>query len=442
MGGAEGAASSLDRPALALMPIATNLTKPVAIAHAGDGSGRLFIALQEGQIVIHDGQGVLPVPFLDIRALVSCCGEQGLLGLTFHPRFAENGLFFVNYTDRAGDTVIARYSVSISEPDRADPDSAATLLTISQPFTNHNGGQLKFGPDGYLYVGMGDGGSGGDPQDNAQNLASLLGKMLRIDVDGALPYTVPPDNPFVTTPGARPEIWALGLRNPWRFTFDRVTGDLFIGDVGQNLWEEINLQPAASPGGENYGWRRMEGTHCFNPPASCNPGTLTLPIIEYSHALGCSVTGGYRYRGQQIPELYGTYLYADFCSGRVWGASQDGAGRWSAAELLDTALLISTFGEDEAGELYLAHRPDDTHRCGLPHHSLRASSPCRGDRAHTGQHHRRRSRLHAARRGSGVRDVVRRALERRVSPDARSCRAHGSARASLRPTSPRPGPRR
>ena len=349
----------LDHPAVALLAIATSLAKPVAIAHAGDGSGRLFIVLQEGRIVIHDGQGVLPEPFLDVRALVSCCGELGLLGLAFHPGYAGNGYFFVNYTDLTGATVIARYSVSASDPDSADPNSAVILLTILQPFSNHNGGQLKFGPDGYLYIGMGDGGSGGDPQNNAQNLGSLLGKMLRIDVDGVPRYAVPPDNPFVTTPGARPEIWALGLRNPWRFTFDRATGDLFIGDVGQDRWEEISFQPAASPGGENFGWRLMEGTHCFNPETSCNPGTLTLPIIEYSHALGCSVTGGYRYRGRQVPEFHGTYLYADFCSGRLWGASQDGGGQWSTAELLDTALLISTFGEDEAGELYLAHRPDD-----------------------------------------------------------------------------------
>jgi glucose/arabinose dehydrogenase len=352
-------AATLDQPAIAFEAIATNLAKPVTIAHAGDGSGRLFIVLQEGQIVVHDGQGVLPRPFLDIRALVSCCGEQGLLGLAFHPGYTANGSFFVNYTDTTGATVVARYSVSAADPDRADPDSAVTVLTIQQPFSNHNGGQLKFGPDGYLYVGMGDGGSGGDPQNNAQNLGSLLGKMLRIDVDGAQPYAVPPDNPFVTKPGARPEIWALGLRNPWRFTFDRATGDLFIGDVGQDSWEEIDFQPASSSGGENYGWRLMEGTHCFNPAANCNSGTLTLPIAEYSHALGCSVTGGYRYRGQQIPELYGVYLYGDFCSGRVWGASQDGVGQWHTVELLDTAFLISTFGEDEAGELYLAHRPDN-----------------------------------------------------------------------------------
>ncbi len=349
----------LDHPAVALLAIATSLAKPVAIAHAGDGSGRLFIVLQEGRIVIHDGQGVLPEPFLDVRALVSCCGEQGLLGLAFHPGYAGNGYFFVNYTDLTGATVIARYSVSASNPDSADPNSAVILLTIPQPFSNHNGGQLKFGPDGYLYIGMGDGGSGGDPQNNAQNLGTLLGKMLRIDVDGVPRYAVPPDNPFVTTPGARPEIWALGLRNPWRFTFDRATGDLFIGDVGQDRWEEISFQLAASQGGENFGWRLMEGTHCFNPERAVTPARLPCPsssTVTRSAApsRAATATGAGRSRS-----LHGTYLYADFCSGRLWGASQDGGGQWSTAELLDTALNISTFGEDEAGEIYLAHRPDD-----------------------------------------------------------------------------------
>lgn len=348
-------------PTIALQQIATGLASPVAIAHAGDGSGRLFITLQEGKIVIFDGNQILPRPLLDISSRVSCCGERGLLSVAFHPNYKNNGYFYVNYTNEpGGDTVVARYSLS-SDPNVADPNSEAILLTIDQPFSNHNGGQLQFGPDGYLYIGMGDGGSGGDPQNNAQNGQSLLGKMLRMDVSNAntgdgLPYDIPPTNPFLNEPNVRDEIWALGLRNPWRFAFDRSGGDLFIADVGQNSWEEVNSQPASSLGGENYGWRRMEGTHCFNPTVRCNDGKLTLPILEYSHALGCSITGGYRYRGSQIPQLYGMYLYGDYCSGRIWGASEAVRGSWTSMELLHTDLAISTFGEDEAGELYVADR--------------------------------------------------------------------------------------
>ncbi len=335
-------------------PLVSGLARPVAISHAGDGSNRLFITLQGGQIVIFDGTELLPEPFLDITTLVSCCGERGLLSVAFHPIYASNGFFYINYTDNSGNTVIARYTVS-ADPNVADPDSAAVLLTISQPFGNHNGGQLQFGPDGYLYIGMGDGGSAGDPQNNAQNLNTLLGKMLRIDVDSGFPYAIPPDNPFVGVIDALDEIWALGLRNPWRFSFDRLTGDLFIGDVGQNSWEEVDFQPATSSGGENYGWRLMEGNHCFNPPVDCDDGTLALPILEYDHSLGCSITGGYLYRGTQSPQFQGTYLYADYCSGRIWGAKADASGGWITNELLDTDFLITTFGEDEAGEIYFAH---------------------------------------------------------------------------------------
>ena len=335
-------------------PIVTGLANPVAITHSGDGLGRLFIVLQTGQILVYDGTQVLPVPFLDISSLVSTGGERGLLSVAFHPNYAANGLFYVNYTDKQGDTVIAQYAVS-DDPNIAASDSAVILLTIAQPFSNHNGGELQFGPDGYLYIGMGDGGSAGDPQNNAQNLGTLLGKMLRIDVNNGVPYTIPPDNPFVGDPEARDEIWALGLRNPWRFSFDRLTGDLFIADVGQNDWEEVDFQPANSPGGENYGWRLMEGNHCFNPPTDCNDGTLTLPILEYDHSLGCSITGGYRYRGTQIPQLEGTYIFGDFCSGRIWGAKEDSSGGWSTIELLDTDFLITAFGEDEAGEIYFIH---------------------------------------------------------------------------------------
>lgn len=344
---------------IAVRPLVTGLDLPVAITHAGDGSRRLFITLQRGQIVVYNGQRVLPTPFLNITSQVSCCVEQGLLSVAFHPRYASNGLLYVNYTNINGDTVIARYQVS-SNPNVVHPHSARILLTIRQPYANHNGGQLQFGPDGYLYIGMGDGGFGGDPQNRAQNLRTLLGKMLRIDVDRGTRYAIPPDNPFVDIPGAGKEIWALGLRNPWRFSFDRLTGALFIGDVGQRNWEEVNVQPASSPGGENYGWRRMEGKHCFPPGSDCSVETLKLPILEYSHALGCSITGGYRYRGRRIPQYYGTYFYGDYCTGRIWGARLDGR-RWRATRLLELiALRLSAFGEDEAGELYMVHRAEET----------------------------------------------------------------------------------
>lgn len=338
-----------------LEAVISGLANPVAITHAGDGSGRLFITEQGGRILIYDGSGVLPAPFLDVSAMLSTGGERGLLSVAFHPNYAINGHFYVNYTNTGGHTVIARYTVS-NDPNLADPASALTVLTIIQPYSNHNGGQLQFGPDGYLYIGMGDGGDAGDPNNYAQNPDSLLGKMLRIAVDGDVPYSVPPDNPFVSDDQVRDEIWALGLRNPWRFSFDRSTGDLFIGDVGQYNWEEIDYQPVSSTGGENYGWRLMEGNNCFNPSSNCNDGSLTLPVLEYGHDLGCSVTGGYRYRGKGNPLLSGLYIYGDFCTGRIWGAKPGGNGNWSAEELLDTNLNISTFGEDQNGELYVAHR--------------------------------------------------------------------------------------
>ena len=339
---------------IALEPVVTGVLNPVAIAHAGDGSGRLFITQQGGQILIHDGTEHLTMPFLDISALVSSDGERGLLSVAFHPNYATNGFFYVDYTDLNGDTVIARYQVS-SNPNVAETSSATSLLIVDQPFANHNGGQLQFGPDGLLYIGMGDGGSGGDPGNRAQDLSELLGKMLRIDVDPAFLYAIPPTNPFVGTPGARGEIWALGLRNPWRFSFDRSTGDLLIADVGQDNREEVDFQAAASPGGENYGWRLMEGSVCFSPSTNCNDGTLILPILEYDHSAGdCSITGGHRYRGSRFPQLAGTYFYADFCTGRIWGATQKSDGSWTARLLLDTDFLISTFGEDEDGEIYVA----------------------------------------------------------------------------------------
>ena len=342
-------------PAVDLQPVVTGIDRPVAITNAGDGSGRLFITLRAGFVVIVGSQGLNSTPFLDISALTTTDSERGLLSIAFHPSYRTNGFFYVNYTNLNGDTVIARYHVSVN-PDVADPGSAAVLLTIPQPFANHNGGQLQFGPDGNLYIGMGDGGSGGDPLNNGQNLGTLLGKILRIDVDGAFPYAVPPDNPFLSTPGARPEIWAYGLRNPWRFSFDRQTGDFFIGDVGQDSFEEVDFQPAASAGGENYGWRLMEATHCYNPASNCNDGSLTLPVIEYSHAAGdCSISGGYRYRGTTSPGLSGIYFYADFCTGKIWGATETAPGVFSSELIVDTGLSITAFGEDEQGELYVAH---------------------------------------------------------------------------------------
>lgn len=335
-----------------LEPWAAGLSSPVALTFAPGDSTRVFVTEQRGRIRIVRSGVVDPDPFLDIAPRVSCCGERGLLSVAFHPLYQANGRFFVNYTDSSGATVVSRFTVLAGNPDRADSLSERIVLTIAQPFSNHNGGQLQFGPDGYLYIGMGDGGSGGDPGNRAQNLLDRLGKMLRIDVDGGNPYAIPPDNPYAFTDNAQPEIWASGLRNPWRFSFDRLTGDLFIADVGQNRLEEVNVQPASSPGGENYGWRRMEGSDCFNPSSGCNDGTLTLPILEYTHDEGCSVTGGYVYRGAS-KRLHGMYFYGDFCSGTIWGAVRRIDGSWENVVTIRTTRQISSFGEDATGELYV-----------------------------------------------------------------------------------------
>ncbi|HET6360685.1 MAG TPA: PQQ-dependent sugar dehydrogenase [Gemmatimonadota bacterium] len=319
------------------------------------GDPRLFVVEKGGQVMIVDNGAVLPTPFLDLRGEVSTGSEQGLLSLAFHPDYSSNGRFFVNFTDSGGDTRIVEYRVSQGDPDRADAGSARVVLTIEQPFSNHNGGLVLFGPDGMLYVGMGDGGSGGDPQGNGQNLSALLGKLLRIDVDGGQPYAVPDDNPFVDTAGARPEVWAYGLRNPWRFSFDRDTGDLYIADVGQNRIEEVNAVEGAGEG-LNYGWNVMEGTSCFEPRDGCDLDGLTLPVTEYDHGDGCSVTGGYVYRGDAIPELRGTYLYSDHCSGFVRGfrlASGQAAGERRFPELEPADNSVTSFGEDSEGELYI-----------------------------------------------------------------------------------------
>ncbi len=330
--------------------VAEGFDRPVGLAHAGDGSGRIFILEQPGLIRILENGTIKETPFLDIRARVGDDeNEQGLLGIAFHPNYPQNGYFFLNYTDTAGDTVIARYRVS-ADPNIADPATETRLLGVRQPFANHNGGGLAFGPDGCLYIGLGDGGAADDPQGNAQDLKTHLGKMLRLDVDTSAPYSIPPGNPFPES--KKPEIWAYGLRNPWRFAFDRLTGDLYIGDVGQNKWEEIDFLPANSPGGANFGWDYREGFHEFegNPPASL---ALTEPVAEYGRDDGCSVTGGEVYRGRSLPAWYGVYLYGDFCSGRVWGLLRGEDGVWQTAQLFKLDTNISAFGLDETGEIYL-----------------------------------------------------------------------------------------
>ena len=336
-------------PPIRLEWLVDGLDSPVYLTHAGDDSGRLFVVERHGKVrVIQDGVLLLE-SFLDIDSLVgSDSNEQGLLSMAFHPNFTENRRLFINYTDNDGDTVIARYQTG-SDLQTVDPATAKTILTIDQPFRNHNGGQLQFGPDGHLYIGTGDGGSANDPAGNGQNGSVLLGKMLRINVDLADPYAVPADNPFVGDAAVRPELWATGLRNPWRFSFDRLTGDLYIADVGQNQYEEVDVELASSPGGLNFGWDVMEGFHCFTN-RNCDQTGLVSPIAEYDHQDGnCSITGGYVYRGVRQPALDGLYFYGDFCSGNIWGLRLGG----EPALLLQTDLSISSFGEDEAGELYV-----------------------------------------------------------------------------------------
>lgn len=347
--------TGISQPAIQLQPFATGFQRPVDIAHANDD--RLFIAEQHtGRIWIVDRLGnKLPQPFLDLPP-VGTQNEQGLLGLAFHTKYAENGYFYVNYTLPNGDTRISRFQRSDTDPNLADPNSEVVLIEVAQPFANHNGGCMKFGPDGYLYIGLGDGGSGGDPQNNGQKRNTLLGKILRIDVDGDTPYAIPADNPFFGNLTYAQEIWALGLRNPWRFSFDRLTGDLWIADVGQNAWEEIDFQPASSTGGENYGWRCYEGNHPFNT-SGCGPASDYVgPVFEYANAAGdCSVTGGFVYRGLNFPQLFGHYLFADFCSGKIWSLTPDPNGGWTNQLLADLDnFQYSSFGENRNGELFLA----------------------------------------------------------------------------------------
>ena len=378
------AQDNIEMPDVSLIQVAANMARPVHITHADDGSGRLFIVEQHGRITILDDESTAG-SFLDIAdrvqsPLTSGGNEEGLLSLAFPPKFENKGYFYVYYTMLDGDNVLARFSMT-EDPHRADPASEEQILVFPHPqYSNHNGGQLAFGPDGYLYIGTGDGGGGGDPLGNAQDASSLNGKMLRIDVELVFTtkdplgwfdpfnektncklrkfnnqaYAIPGDNPFIDNPAYRPEIWALGLRNPWRFSFDRVSGDSFIADVGQNRWEEINFQPADSPGGQNYGWNIMEGEECYGP-GSCVAEGLTLPVFVYPifSSSDCSITGGHVYRGEAIPALDGVYIYGDFCSGSIWGLVQDGDG-WSSGLLASTDFRISAFGEDENGEVYVA----------------------------------------------------------------------------------------
>lgn len=340
---------------ITLTPVVSGLTSPVDLQQSDDGSGRFFVVEQPGTIRILQNGSLLATAFLDIRARVTFGGEMGLLGVAFHPGFAQSKRFYVNY-DRtlAGgqvQTVIAEYQVSATDNNQGDPASERILLTVDQPFTNHKGGQLVFGPDTFLYIGLGDGGSGGDPFGNGQNLSTDLGKMLRIDVDhmsGALPYAIPADNPFASG-GGLPEIWAYGLRNPFRFSFDRTTGKLFIGDVGQDKYEEVDVGQK----GANYGWNVMEGLHCYNPATNCNMTGLTLPIVEYDHTEGEAVIAGYVYHGTAIPSLAGSLLIGDYVVGKIWRLTQDNSGNWQRVLLLSSGRPISSFGQDAAGEVYV-----------------------------------------------------------------------------------------
>jgi len=327
----------------------------VDIANAGDGSGRLFLVRQPGQIYINNNGVDLETSFLNIANRVTTTGnEQGLLSVAFPPDYATSGYFYVWYTGGGGAMVLSRFRVRDDDPNLADPNSETVLLSVTQPFANHNGGRLQFGPDGMLYLGLGDGGGSFDPDNNAQNGSTLLGKLIRIDVDpGHGSYAVPPDNPFVGNGAVRDEIWATGLRNPWRIAFDSGTGDLYIADVGQNRFEEINHQPNGSSGGENYGWDIMEGSGCTGGGNACNTTGLTLPVATYDHDLGCSVTGGEVYRGNRYPSMQGMYFLADYCSGNIWGLRRNGS-QWALTLLADTAFAISTFGRGEDGTIYVA----------------------------------------------------------------------------------------
>jgi glucose/arabinose dehydrogenase len=350
-------------PALTARLVVSGLRGPLDLQSVPSDAERLYVVEQGGRIrIVRNGQ-LQAASFLDIASRISSGGERGLLGLAFHPQFATNRRFFVNYTNPAGDTHISEFRAGSA--DAADPSSERLLLEVAQPFANHNGGGLAFDGSGRLLVALGDGGSGGDPQNNGQSLGTLLGKISRIDVDSGSPYAIPADNPFLATAGARGEIWAFGLRNPFKIAFDRPTGDLYIGDVGQNRIEEIDIGLAARRGGENYGWRITEGTQCFNPSSGCDRTGITLPVYEYAHSEGCSVTGGVVYRGCRVPALAGTYFFADFCSGLVRSFR---FANGSAGELRDWTSGLrgvsapSSFGVDAAGEVYVVDYDGELYR--------------------------------------------------------------------------------
>jgi glucose/arabinose dehydrogenase len=343
-------------PSLRLVEVARNVGFPLLVTAPPGDPARLFIVDKGGRIFVVKNGSRLAQPFLDLSSRVATGSEQGLLGLAFHPDYASNGRFVVNYTNLASDTRVAVFRVS-ANPDVADPASEQVILAIAQPFSNHNGGMVAFGPDGKLYIGTGDGGSGGDPQGNGQNRNTLLGKLLRLEVNGSGQVSIPPDNPFAGQSGARGEIWSYGLRNPWRFSFDRQTGDLYLADVGQSAREEVDVAPGATQFGRglNFGWNTMEGSACFSPAAGCDRTGLTLPVLEYTHDDGCSITGGYAYRGSAIAGLGGVYFYADYCRGWVRSFRLVGG---VAAERLDWPALapggqVPSFGEDARGELYI-----------------------------------------------------------------------------------------
>jgi len=352
-------------PTIALNDFSSGFSNPVGIEHAGDG--RLFVVEQTGRIRIVDENGNHKSHFLNLSNRILTTGfEQGLLGLAFDPDYAENGYFYVHYTNLEGNSQFSRFSVNPHNPNKALPSSEVMFLEDDDPFANHNSGQMKFGPDGYLYLAIGDGGSGGDPFNNAQNISTILGKLMRIDPNDDGSYSIPEDNPYAGVEDAREEIWATGLRNPWRFTFDSETGDLWIADVGQNSWEEINFAPASSAGGENYGWSCQEGLHFFKDTCDANETPFTDPVAEYAHnndpGLPCSgsITGGYVYRGDLYPDMYGKYFYTDFCTGFLYTTYWDGDS-WVTAELDQLSpFAYSTFGEDINGELYIADKTSGT----------------------------------------------------------------------------------
>lgn len=335
-----------------------NFDWPIQVTAPQGDRDRLFVVEQNGYVRVIENGVILGTPYLDIGTRTNRVSEQGLLGIAFHPDYAQNGWVFIHYTNLNGNTRLDRYTVDANDPNVIDDTTRVNLLKVNQPYTNHNGGAPAFGADGYLYLGLGDGGSGGDPGNRSQDGQTLLGKMLRLDVASA-PYAIPADNPFVGDPNVLDEIWAIGLRNPWKFSFDRVTGDLWIGDVGQENWEEVNFE-AAGDGGLNYGWRIMEGSHCFNPSSGCNQTGLVLPIHEYSHGgspFRCSITGGFVYRGEAMATMHGRYFYADYCSGQIWSFRRDANGQVidfaEHTSELGIAGSLASFGEDASGELYV-----------------------------------------------------------------------------------------